>query len=75
MHVSLRHMNDHPLPTLSRNQAAQPAQDFDAVPSVRLMSARGTSSSRPGHFLQLLTGEQERFAWLRELSQLIVMIG
>ncbi len=38
-----------------------------------LYEQEGNVIQSPNHFLQLLTGDV-RFAWLRELSQLIVMI-
>lgn len=64
-------MNDHPLPTL-RNQLLSLHK--------LLMNAERAAFEREGnvirsplHFLQLLT-EHERFAWLRQLSQLVVMM-
>jgi hypothetical protein len=64
-------MNDHPLPTL-RNQLLNLHK--------LLMNAERAAYERevevirsPLHFLQLLT-EHERFAWLRQLSQLVVMM-
>lgn len=64
-------MNDHPLPTL-RNQLLNLHK--------LLMNAERTAYEQEGnlirsplHFLQLLT-EHERFAWLRQLSQLVVMM-
>ena len=64
-------MNDHPLPTL-RNQLL-------SLHKILMNAERaayekeGNVIRSPHHFLQLLTGDA-RFAWLRELSQLIVMI-
>ena len=64
-------MNDHPLPTL-RNQLL-------SLHKILMLAERaayekeGNVIRSPHHFLQLLTGDV-RFAWLRELSQLIVMI-
>lgn len=64
-------MNDHPLPTL-RNQLL-------SLHKILMNAERaayekeGNVIRSPNHFLQLLTGDA-RFAWLRELSQLIVMI-
>lgn len=64
-------MNDHPLPTL-RNQLLSLHK--------LLMNAERAAYEREGnviqspmHFLQLLT-EHERFAWLRQLSQLVVVM-
>jgi hypothetical protein len=64
-------MNDHPLPTL-RNQLLNLHK--------LLMNAERTAYEKEGHvirsplqMLQLLT-EHERFAWLRQLSQLVVMM-
>jgi hypothetical protein len=64
-------MNDHPLPSL-RNQLLNLHK--------LLMNAERTAFEQEGnvirsplHFLQLLT-EHERFAWLRQLSQLVVMM-
>ena len=64
-------MNDHPLPAL-RNQLL-------SLHKLLLNAERaayekeGNVISSPMHFLQLLM-EQERFAWLRQLSQLVVMM-
>lgn len=71
MHVSLRHMNDHALPNL-RNQLLS-LHKILMLAERALYEREGNVIQSPGHFLQLLTGD-ERFAWLRELSQLIVMI-
>lgn len=64
-------MNDHPLPAL-RNQLL-------SLHKILMLAERaayereGNVIRSPNHFLQLLTGDA-RFAWLRELSQLIVMM-
>ena len=64
-------MKDHLLPTL-RNQLL-------SLHKILMLAERaayereGNVIQSPNHFLQLLTGDA-RFAWLRELSQLIVMI-
>lgn len=64
-------MNDHPLPAL-RNQLLNLHK--------LLMNAERAAYEKEGHvirsplqMLQLLT-EHERFAWLRQLSQLVVMM-
>ena len=64
-------MNDHPLPTL-RNQLLSLHK--------LLMNAERASYEKEGNviespmqFLQLLM-EHERFAWLRQLSQMVVMM-
>ncbi len=64
-------MKNHPLPAL-RNQLL-------SLHKILMLAERasyekeGNVIQSPNHFLQLLTGDV-RFAWLRELSQLIVMI-
>ena len=64
-------MNDHPLPAL-RNQLL-------SVHKLLMNAERaayekeGNVVQSPMQFLQLLM-EHERFAWLRQLSQLVVMI-
>ncbi|OYW74140.1 MAG: hypothetical protein B7Z37_18760 [Verrucomicrobia bacterium 12-59-8] len=64
-------MNDHPLPAL-RNQLL-------SLHKLLLDSERaayekeGNAVQSPMQFLQLLM-EHERFAWLRQLSQLVVMM-
>jgi hypothetical protein len=64
-------MNDHPLPAL-RNQLL-------SLHKLLMNSERaayekeGNIIESPMQFLQLLM-ENERFAWLRQLSQLVVMI-
>jgi poly(3-hydroxybutyrate) depolymerase len=64
-------MNAHPLPAL-RNQLL-------SLHKILMLAERasyekeGNVVQGPNHFLQLLTGDA-RFAWLRELSQLVVMI-
>lgn len=69
--VSFPSMNDHPLPTL-RNQLLSLHKIL--MLAERAMYERdGHVIHSPNHFLQLLTGDP-RFAWLRELSQLIVMM-
>ncbi|MBL9144498.1 MAG: hypothetical protein JNM99_12535 [Verrucomicrobiaceae bacterium] len=64
-------MNDHPLPTL-RNQLLS-LHKILMLAERALYEKEGNVIQGPNHFLQLLTGDA-RFAWLRELSQLIVMI-
>jgi hypothetical protein len=64
-------MNDHPLPTL-RNQLLS-LHKILMLAERALYEKEGNVIRSPNHFLQLLTGDA-RFAWLRELSQLIVMI-
>ena len=71
MRVSLPGMTDHPLPPL-RNQLLS-LHKILMLAERALYEREGHVIQSPGHFLQLLTGD-ERFAWLRELSQLIVMI-
>jgi len=64
-------MNDHPLPAL-RNQLLS-LHKILMLAERALYEKEGNVIQGPNHFLQLLTGDA-RFAWLRELSQLIVMI-
>ena len=64
-------MNAHPLPTL-RNQLLS-LHKLLMNAERALYEQEGNVIQSPNHFLQLLTGDV-RFAWLRELSQLIVMI-
>ena len=64
-------MDDHPLPTL-RNQLLS-LHKILMLAERALYEKEGNVIRSPNHFLQLLTGDA-RFAWLRELSQLIVMI-
>ena len=64
-------MNDHPLPAL-RNQLLS-LHKILMLAERALYEKEGNVIQGPNHFLQLLTGDP-RFAWLRELSQLIVMI-
>lgn len=71
MRVRLPTMNTHPLPTL-RHQLLS-LHKILMLAERALYEREGHVIQSPGHFLQLLTGD-ERFAWLRELSQLIVMI-
>mgnify|MGYP007126783721 CR=1 FL=1 len=64
-------MNDHPLPSL-RNQLL-------SLHKILMLAERATYEQEgnviqsPMHFLQLLT-EHERFIWLRQLSQLVVIM-
>ena len=64
-------MNAHPLPTL-RNQLLS-LHKLLMNAERALYEQEGNVIQSPNHFLQLLTGDV-RFAWLRELSQHIVMI-
>jgi hypothetical protein len=64
-------MNDHPLPKL-RNQLLS-LHKILMLAERAIYEKEGNVIQSPNHFLQLLTSD-ERFAWLRELSQLIVMI-
>jgi hypothetical protein len=64
-------MNDHPLPKL-RNKLLS-LHKILMLAERALYEKEGNVIQSPNHFLQLLTSD-ERFAWLRELSQLIVMI-
>ena len=64
-------MDDHPLPSL-RNQLLS-LHKILMLAERALYEKEGNVIRSPNHFLQLLTGDA-RFAWLRELSQLIVMI-
>lgn len=64
-------MDDHPLPAL-RNQLLS-LHKILMLAERALYEKEGNVIRSPNHFLQLLTGDA-RFAWLRELSQLIVMI-
>ena len=64
-------LDDHPLPNL-RNQLLS-LHKMLMMAERALYEREGNVIQSPGHFLQLLTSD-ERFAWLRELSQLIVMI-
>lgn len=64
-------MDDHPLPAL-RNQLLS-LHKILMLAERALYEKEGNIIRSPNHFLQLLTGDA-RFAWLRELSQLIVMI-
>lgn len=64
-------MNDHPLPVL-RNQLLS-LHKILMLAERALYEKEGNVIQGPNHLLQLLTGDA-RFAWLRELSQLIVMI-
>lgn len=64
-------MNDHPLPAL-RNQLLSLHKLLMNAERAAFESEGNTIQS-PMHFLQLLT-EHARFAWLRQLSQLVVMM-
>ena len=64
-------MSDHPLPIL-RNQLLSLHKSL-VLSERAVYEKEGNVIRSPYHFLQLLT-EDARFAWLRELSQLIVMM-
>ena len=64
-------MNNHPLPAL-RNQLLS-LHKLLMLAERAAYEKEGNVIRSPHHFLQLLTGDA-RFAWLRELSQLIVMM-
>ena len=64
-------MKDHPLPTL-RNQLLH-LHKLLMNTERAAYEKEGNVISSPVQFLQLLT-EHERFAWLRQLSQLVVMM-
>lgn len=64
-------MNNHPLPTL-RNQLLSLHKLLMNNERVAY-EAEGNVIASPMQFLQLLM-EHERFAWLRQLSQLVVMM-
>lgn len=64
-------MNDHPLPTL-RNQLLS-LHKLLMNTERTAYEAAGNVIQSPMQFLQLLM-EHERFAWLRQLSQLVVMM-
>lgn len=64
-------MNDHPLPKL-RNQLLSLHKSL-MVAERAMYEKEGNVIQSPNHFLQMLMSD-ERFAWLRELSQLIVVI-
>ncbi|MBB5032444.1 hypothetical protein [Prosthecobacter vanneervenii] len=64
-------MNDHPLPTL-RNQLLSLHKQLMNTERTAYEAA-GNVIQSPMQFLQLLM-EHERFAWLRQLSQLVVMM-
>lgn len=64
-------MNDHPLPAL-RNQLLS-LHKLLMNTERAAYEKEGNVISSPMQFLQLLM-ENERFAWLRQLSQLVVMI-
>lgn len=62
-------MNAHPLPTLRNQLLALHKLLMNAERAA--YEKEGNVIKSPMHFLQLLT-EHERFAWLRQLSQLVV---
>lgn len=64
-------MNDHPLPSL-RNQLLS-LHKLLMNNERAAYEAEGNVIESPMQFLQLLM-EHERFAWLRQLSQLVVMM-
>jgi hypothetical protein len=64
-------MNDHPLPSL-RNQLLSLHKLLMTVEKTAYEKAEKVTLS-PLKLLQMLT-EDERFSWLRQLSQLVVMI-
>jgi hypothetical protein len=64
-------MNDHPLPQL-RHELLR-LHKILMVAERAMYEKEGNVVQSPNHFLQLLMSD-ERFAWLRELSQLIVVI-
>ncbi|WP_395743507.1 hypothetical protein [Prosthecobacter sp.] len=64
-------MNDHPLPTL-RNQLLS-LHKLLMNSERAAYEAEGNEIRSPMEFLKLLM-EHERFAWLRQLSQLVVMM-
>ncbi|MFC5454379.1 hypothetical protein [Prosthecobacter fluviatilis] len=64
-------MNDHPLPTLRNHLLALHKLLMNAERAA--YEAEGNEIRSPMEFLKLLM-EHERFAWLRQLSQLVVMM-
>ncbi|GEP44150.1 hypothetical protein [Brevifollis gellanilyticus] len=64
-------MNDHPLPNLRNQLLRLHKLLMDAERAV--YETEGNVTLSPLQLLQLLT-EHERFAWLRQLSQLVVTI-
>lgn len=64
-------MNDHPLPALRNQLLSLHKLLMNAERAA--FEQEGKVIRSPLHFLQLLT-EHERFAWLRQLSQLVVMM-
>jgi len=64
-------MNDHSLPTLRNQLLSLHKLLMDAERAV--YEKEGNVIQSPMQFLQLLM-ESERFAWLRQLSQLVVMM-
>jgi len=69
MNVTL--MNDHPLPTLRNQLLSLHKLLMNAERAA--YEKEGNVIESPMQFLQLLM-EHERFAWLRQLSQLVVMM-
>ena len=64
-------MNDHPLPAL-RNRLLS-LHKILMLAERAIFEKEGNVIESPNHFLQLLMSDA-RFAWLRDLSQLIVMM-
>jgi hypothetical protein len=64
-------MNDHPLPALRNQLLSLHKLLMNAERAA--YEKEGNVIQSPMQFLQLLT-EHERFAWLRQLSQLVVMM-
>ncbi len=64
-------MNDHPLPSLRNQLLSLHKLLMDAERAA--YEKEGNVIQSPMQFLQLLM-EHERFAWLRQLSQLVVMM-
>lgn len=64
-------MNDHPLPTLRNQLLALHKLLMNAERSA--YEKEGNVIQSPMQFLQLLM-EHERFAWLRQLSQMVVVM-
>lgn len=64
-------MSDHPLPALRHRLLSLHKGLMNAERAA--YEAEGHVVRSPMHLLQLLT-EHERFAWLRQLSQLVVMM-
>lgn len=64
-------MNDHPLPTLRNKLLSLHKLLMDAERAA--YEKEGNAIQSPMQFLQLLM-EHERFAWLRQLSQMVVVM-